>query len=215
MVSRRDWLDGWYRLPTLIFCGLPSKPLILPKCATRYTHLVRKLRVIGITLSDRRIVKAQKALAAAALLRGSLVAAADDLWPVVILVQDKDKQAEISDVLHSELSEARNPILTESVRKASYGPSAHAAYLVERGQTLLEGRPQLRSDPSFEVWLVRLETLKANIDASFSDEDCPQDLKVLKTALHAQLETEGQSQASPTESSVPSVRRGVDQQETA
>ncbi len=159
-----------------------------------YAHFIRKLRVIGITLSDRRIVKAQKALAAAAVLRGVQVAEVKDLWPIVYLVQDKDKQAQVSDLLHEELSQAENPVFGESVKRAAYGPAAHARYLTTRGQSLLESKPQLRSDQSYEIWLVRLETLKTAIDAAFSEESLPQDLKIIRTALLSHLDA-GSSQA--------------------
>lgn len=165
-----------------------AKHINLTEIRDLYAHFIRKIRVLGIPLSDRRIVKAQKVLAAAALLRGATTATAEDLWPIVFLVQDAEKQAEVRDLLHEELKNSNNPVMTASVSKAGYGPTAHAQYLVERGEALLAERPKLASDPSFEIWLVRIETLIMNIDAAFAEESLPQNLRIVRTALVGHLD---------------------------
>jgi hypothetical protein len=43
-----------------------------------YAHIARKIRLLGVTLSDRKLVKGLKLIAASALLRGSLVAGRED-----------------------------------------------------------------------------------------------------------------------------------------
>ncbi|QNQ08486.1 AAA family ATPase [Sphingomonas alpina] len=154
-----------------------------------YAHIVRKLRLVGVTMSDRKIVKAQKLIAAAALLRGETVAGPQDLWPITYLVQDKAQQAEASELLHAELKDSFNPVLTDSVAKATYGPTAHAAYLTEQATHLLETRPALTTDRLYEIWLVRLETMLIRIDAAFDSETLPQQLRVLRASLQAVLET--------------------------
>jgi MoxR-like ATPase len=152
-----------------------------------YAHIVRKVRLIGVTLSDRKLVKGQKLIAAAALLRGSRTAGAEDLWPITYLVQSKAQQEEVRELLHVELQHSRNPVLTNSVAKATYGPTAHAAHLTEQATLLLEARPALTTDPLHEIWLVRLETMLTRIDAAFDSKTLPQQLRVVHASIESLL----------------------------
>lgn len=160
-----------------------------------YAHIVRKVRLTGVTMSDRKIVKGQKLIAAAAVLRGAMQAGPEDLWPVTYLVQSKVQQEEVRELLDAELRHSRNPVLTESVVQATYGPTAHAARLTEQATALLEARPALPSDPGHEAWLVRLETLLTRIDAAFDTKDLPQSLNVVRASIETLLEA--QSRAAP------------------
>lgn len=152
-----------------------------------YAHILRKLRVGGLMLSDRRLVKGQKLIAAAALLAGRHKASLADLWPVVYMVQDQGLQAEVKDVLAAELAKGENALLTESVSYSSYGPQALASELVQYGQTLLGEKPTLASDPAFEIWQVKLESLLIRIDAGFPDDEMPENLALLKSGLVASV----------------------------
>lgn len=156
-----------------------------------YAHIVRKVRLIGVTLSDRKLVKGQKLIAAAALLRGSGVAGPEDLWPITYLVQSKAQQEQVRELLHAELQHSRNPVLTGSVAQATYGPTAHAAYLTEQASLLLEARPALASDPLHEIWLVRLETMLTRIDAAFDAKTLPQQLRVVHASIESLLAAHG------------------------
>jgi MoxR-like ATPase len=60
---------------------------LLPVRST-YAQIIRDLRAQGIAFSDRRAVKAQKAIAAAALLRGRMEAENDDLGVLMYLWTD-------------------------------------------------------------------------------------------------------------------------------
>lgn len=153
-----------------------------------FAHIVRKLRILGISISDRKIVKAQKLVAAAALMRGSSVAGVEDLWPVTYLVQDQAQQSEVSELLNAELKESFNPVLSESVAKALYGPTAHAAHLAQQVTELLDARPAIVTDPLYEIWLVRLETMMTAIDAAFGEDNLPQHLRALRTSIHSILD---------------------------
>ena len=153
-----------------------------------YAHIVRKMRLIGVVMSDRKIVKAQKLIAAAALLRGASAAGPEDLWPITYLVQDKAQQAEASELLFAELKDSFNPVLTDSVAQATYGPTAHAARLTAQATQLLETRPALATDRLYEIWLVRLETILTRIDAAFAADDLPQQLRVLRASIKGLLE---------------------------
>ena len=155
-----------------------------------YAHLVRKVRLIGVALSDRKLVKAQKLIAAAALLRGAAAAGPEDLWPLTFLVQSKPQQEEVRELLAAELKESGNPVLSRSVAAATYGPTAHAALLAEQAAGLLEARPELASDPLHEVWLVRLETMLTRIDAAFAPDKTPQALRALRAGIDVALKAD-------------------------
>ena len=152
-----------------------------------YAHIMRKLRLLGVPLSDRKIVKGQKAIAAAAVLRGQSQAGPEDLWPVTYLVQDPVRQQEASELLEAELKAAHNPVLSSSAAEATYGATAHGIRLTERGEALLSAKPANDDDAEKEIWLVRLETLQTQIAAAFDAENMPAALKDLFGRLDAEL----------------------------
>jgi MoxR-like ATPase len=153
-----------------------------------FAHFIRKLRMIGVVISDRKAVKAQKLVASAALLRGDTVASVQDLWPITYLVQDKAQQVEVGELLATELKESMNPVLRESVAKATYGPTAHASHLNHKITQLLDARPANTGDPSYEIWLVRLETLMTEIDAAFSAESLSEQMRTLRSSMQGILD---------------------------
>ncbi|MEP4039089.1 AAA family ATPase [Pseudophaeobacter sp.] len=152
-----------------------------------YAHIVRKLAVRGMVLSDRRIVRGQKLIAAAALLAGRKTATVADLWPVIYMVNDQALQDQVKDLLADELQAGENPILRDSVQAASYGPAAYAVDLVSEGQKLLDTRPKLALDGEDEGWQIQVEGLLARIDAGFTQDDLPENLSLLRSGLLAAL----------------------------
>lgn len=162
-----------------------------------YAHLVRKIRLAGTALSDRKVVKGQKLVAAAAALRGATAAGPEDLWPVTYLVQSRARQEQVKELLQAELRHSHNPVLTHSVAGATYGPTAHAAHLAEQAAALLEARPALTTDPLYEVWLVRLETLLTRIDAAFSADSLPQHLRAVRASIDGLLKAPTPAEATP------------------
>lgn len=142
-----------------------------------YAHCLRKLRLLGVTISDRKSVQALKAIAAAAMLRGSHSAGVEDLWPLAFLVQNRDQQAEVRELLAEELRHAHNPVLSGSVIAATYGIASHGAKLLQKGQELLAAKPETTEQ---DQRLVKLETHLVHIDAAFSDETIPQGLRQVK-----------------------------------
>ncbi|WP_448950531.1 AAA family ATPase [Labrys neptuniae] len=148
-----------------------------------YAHIIRKLRSRRVALSDRRIVKGQKLIAAAALLAGRRAAEPADLWPIVYLVQDRGLQQEVRDLLANELSDAANTMLPQAVRDASFGPTARAAELEAYGQTLLAEMPAREPEAAFESWLVKAEALLTQIDAGFAPDKLPENLVKLHTDI--------------------------------
>ncbi|MGI4823646.1 MAG: AAA family ATPase [Janthinobacterium lividum] len=78
-----------------------------------YTDLVRKLRLAGVALSDRRAVKLQRLLAASALLCQRTTVIASDMW-VLRYVWDTDEQREVvagivDAVVHADTLPDRHP----------------------------------------------------------------------------------------------------------
>ncbi|MBA2662474.1 MAG: AAA family ATPase, partial [Bradymonadaceae bacterium] len=102
---------------------------------------VRSLRAADIELSDRRIVKVQRLVAAAATLDGRQIASGADLWPIVFAVPTAEHQAQAREVLRELLDESRNRALTQAALEASRGPAARAMRIVERAREILVARP--------------------------------------------------------------------------
>ncbi|WP_306115569.1 MULTISPECIES: AAA family ATPase [unclassified Roseovarius] len=152
-----------------------------------FSQIVGKLSVRGISFSDRRIVRGQKLIAAAAVLAGRQQATLADLWPVVFMVQDRSLQEQAKEILAEELQLAENPVLDQAAKTAAYGPAAYAADLAKSAQEHLDNKPQLRDDPSFEPWCIRAESMIARIDAGFAEEMRPETLALARSALVAAI----------------------------
>ena len=78
-----------------------------------YTDLIRKLRLAGVAVSDRRAVKLQRLLAASALLCQRTTAIASDMW-VLRYIWDTDEQREVvgsivDAVVHADDQPAQHP----------------------------------------------------------------------------------------------------------
>lgn len=78
----------------------------LSKIVDTLAQIVRELRANGVALSDRRVVKAHKVLAGAALLRNADEATAQDLWPLEHLWSRPDDRADIQAVVHRHMEQA-------------------------------------------------------------------------------------------------------------
>jgi len=68
------------------------------------SDLIGELLAQGITLSDRRIVRAQRLVAAAALLREDGVASQRDLWPLAHLWTEQSDAAPVRDAVYERIS---------------------------------------------------------------------------------------------------------------
>lgn len=154
---------------------------------------VRTLRKEGIELSDRRAVKTQKLVAAAAVLAGRTTPTEADLWPVVHVVGDQNGQRVARDVLRDLLVETDNRALAHAAEEASAGPAARARRLISAGEALLAAPPL--SDAA-DPWRLKLEGVVREIDAGFSVEDRPTGLEDLRHRLVAVIE-ETQDSAGP------------------
>ena len=88
----------------------------------RLAETVRRLRVGGVVLSDRRVVRAQKLIAAAAALNGRDRAEAADLWPLIYTVPTAEQQATARDLLATVLETTDNVVLHAAAEDAARGP---------------------------------------------------------------------------------------------
>jgi MoxR-like ATPase len=137
---------------------------------------IRILRGAGITLTDRRAVKAQRLIAAAAVLAGRERPTEADLWPVVFVVPTHEQQALARDCLRELLSSTENGSLPAAAEEASRGPLARAARIAQAAREILDERPAAGDAAAARSWRLRLEGVAREIDAGFTPEQMPQEL---------------------------------------
>ncbi|MFT3736850.1 MAG: AAA family ATPase [Rhodocyclaceae bacterium] len=138
-------------------------------------NAIRKLREAGIQLSDRRIVKAQRLIAAAALLGGRMEASQNDLWPLFYTLPTRESQLQAREVLRDQLAASANENLFSAVEEASLQPMSRVARLVESARHCLAGsNGSQRADA---------ENLLREIDANFTAENLPAELAGLRLQL--------------------------------
>jgi MoxR-like ATPase len=145
---------------------------VLPELA----RAIRLLRGAGIQLSDRRLVRAQRLIAAAATLAGRRIASAADLWPLVHAVPTAEQQILARETLRPLLDLAHNPALLRAAAEASEGIAARAALLAEEAEQALAAA----DGPVIEALLRR-------IDAGFDPQALPSALVSVRAALAARL----------------------------
>lgn len=156
---------------------------------------IRRLRQAGIMLSDRRAVKVQKLIAAAAALDGRAQPTQGDLWPLVLAVPTQEQQALSREILRDLLEPTANATLRMAAEEASAGPLARAARLAEAGQALLSNRPAADvSAEEAEAWKLRLEGIAREIDAGFTIESLPPALTEVRAQIVQTLETESDNE---------------------
>lgn len=145
-------------------------------------HAVRLLRAAGINLTDRRIVKLQRLVAAAAAIAGRTAPTDADLWPIVYAIPTIEGQALARDVLHELLAKSQNAALPAAALEASLGPVARAQRILEAGREILAARPS-GDATALEEWRLKVEGLAREIDAGFSKENLPPDLAALREQI--------------------------------
>jgi MoxR-like ATPase len=143
------------------------------------------LRKAGITLSDRRAVRAQRLLAAAAALAGRPSPSRSDLWPLVFAVPTPQGQRVARDVLRDLLDRSENRTLAAAAAEASLGPLARAARIASAGAEVFAARPAGVDPRDLEAWRLKLEGVAREIDAGFARESLPADLRSLREKIVA------------------------------
>ncbi|ROU06979.1 AAA family ATPase [Lysobacter enzymogenes] len=138
---------------------------------------IRKLRGAGLSLSDRRIVKAQRLIAAAAVLAGRDHATEADLWPLFYVLPTREAQVAAQDVLRDSLAAAANPTLRAAVEHAALQPVSRVARLLEAARACLAGP----GDAPGAVTIA--EALLREIDANFDADALPAELAAERARL--------------------------------
>jgi MoxR-like ATPase len=147
---------------------------------------VRQLRAAGIRLSDRRIVKAQRLVAAAAVLAGRLDARPGDLWPMLYVLPTQAAQQQARDALRELFAQAEHPHLLHAVEEATLQPRSRLARLTESARACL-APPEPGQAPDPLVAAPRLEAVLREIDANFAPDQLPDDLAALRDQLRTRL----------------------------
>ena len=135
----------------------------------RLAETVRRLRLGGVVLSDRRVVRAQKLIAAAAALNGRDRAEAADLWPLIYTVPTAEQQATARDLLATVLETTDNVVLHAAAEDAARGPLIRSRRLVAAADDLLTNVPP--ASPPDLAWRLRVEALLREMDAGFAESD--------------------------------------------
>lgn len=141
---------------------------------------VRRLRAAGVALSDRRAVRAQRLVAAAAALDGRVAADQSDLWVLPLIAPSADAQAIAREALADLVAGAANRSLVHAAEEFSQGPRARADRLAETGRTLLAGVEEQVVDADLRL---RFEATLREIDAGFAAADLPAPLAEVRTRL--------------------------------
>lgn len=147
---------------------------------------VRILRGAGITLSDRRAVKVQRLVAAAAALDGRAVASGSDLWPIVYAVPTREEQDEARTLLRERLERASSGALGAAAEDASHGPAARATRIAEVARGLLGAAPG-DAAPERAAWRLKLEGVAREIDAGFAPDAVPAALAGVRGEIAAAI----------------------------
>lgn len=140
---------------------------------------IRLLRTAGIVLSDRRIVKAQRLMAASAVLAGRMAATRADLWPLVYALPSREVQQTARETLAELLSHATHPYLHNAVESAALQPLSRASRLQAQARELLAASEAEREG--------KVEPLLREIDANFSADAMPEPLAGLRGLLKQAL----------------------------
>lgn len=155
-----------------------SRAVSLDAVRPTLADVFRALRRRGLPLSDRRMVRSQRLIGAAAALEGRATATARDLWPLAFLAADPAGQAIAREVLAGFPGASR--VLPYAAEEATSGPAARAERLLRVGQELL-GQAGTADWPTHAAALLR------EIDASLAPEQVPPPLAAVRTALQAGL----------------------------
>ncbi|MFB7620749.1 AAA family ATPase, partial [Kitasatospora sp. NPDC056181] len=141
---------------------------------------LRRLRGAGVPLSDRRAVRSQKLVAAAAVLDGRTTASARDLWVLPLIAPTADTQALARDTLADLIEKAANRSLVHAAEELSRSTAARAELLARTGTALLA---EHRGLPAGRDSRLRLEAALREIDAGFDPADLPSALAGIRAEL--------------------------------
>lgn len=136
-----------------------------------FADAIRLLRQNGIVLTDRRVVKTLKLIAAAALVNGRLEAQKQDIWPLFYVLPTKDMQQRGQEILKEFFTLSNNSQLFYATELASQQPNGRLQRLVELARRCLN-----QGD-------IQVESVLREIDANYTTETIPDELNQLRTQL--------------------------------
>lgn len=140
---------------------------------------LRTLRQAGVRLTDRRAVKSQSLVAAAALLDGRHDARLEDLWVLPLIAPTSEAQLVARDVLAPQLQRAANATLPNAAEALAMSRRATATRLTTTAKELLWPAPDITGD----VLRQHREAVLREIDATFAPADLDEDLAEVRWQL--------------------------------
>jgi MoxR-like ATPase len=146
---------------------------------------LRILRKAGVSLSDRRAVKAQFLIAAAAVLDGRITPTEADLWPLIFVVPTPEQQDIARESLRDLLSATQNATLPAAAEEASAGPVARAMRLARTGRAVLAAEPCEAEEKL--AWRLKLEGIIREIDAGLAQEQLNNEVSSVRASIIAAL----------------------------
>jgi MoxR-like ATPase len=141
---------------------------------------IRTLRRHDITLSDRRAVRAQRLVAAAAVLDGRTTATDADLWALLPAVPTHLAQQRATDVLGPLLERSRSGVAGTAAEEASRG-------LLATAERIVRTHVEYLGLPVGEDRMLRMEGLAREIDATFPPGALPVAIVAVRAALVDEL----------------------------
>lgn len=152
------------------------------------SHALRILRTAGVSLSDRRAVKAQFLIGAAAILGGRTRPTEADLWPLIFVVPTAQQQDIARESLRDLLASTENATLPSAAEEASAGPIVRAMRLARAGTELLAAEPADAEEKT--AWRLKLEGVLREIDAGLAPEQRSEELEEVREAIGKKLATD-------------------------
>jgi MoxR-like ATPase len=148
---------------------------------------IRTLRREGVTLSDRRAVRTQRLVAAAAALSGRDHATEADLWPVITAVPTREEQSAAREALRDLLRRSESGALMAAAEEVTASPFARATRLVAVAERVLGESHALEGDDARAAWTLRAESVLREVDAGFTAATMPAALATARGALAGAL----------------------------
>jgi len=171
-----------------------ARQLDLSAVRNALSHALRILRTAGVALSDRRAVKAQFLIAAAAVLADRTSPTEADLWPLIFVVPTPEQQDIAREALRELLSGTENKTLSSAAEEASAGPLVRAGRLARAASQTLAAEPSEQAD--LHSWRLKLEGIIREIDASLAPEQIGPELVGIRDSIMKVLQTRGGGQKS-------------------
>ncbi|MWP62960.1 AAA family ATPase [Gilliamella sp. Pas-s25] len=147
------------------------KNVNLDKIFSPFADAIRLLRQNNINLSDRRVVKTLKLIAAAALVNGRLEAEKKDLWPLFYVLPTIDMQQRGQEILKDVFTLSNNSQLFYATESATQQPNARSERLIELATYCINNDD------------TQIESVLREIDANYTAGTVPEQLKLLRAQL--------------------------------